>query len=111
MGKAGQHVNAPRGGRERPVLVACFGGLFWWPGLVASFGGLFWWPVLAALLRYQRYPQRLLKYGAKTGRCHLVANGDVVACSGGLFRWPVLATCFGGLFWRAVLAACFDGLF
>ena len=68
MGEAGQHVQAPWVGRERPVLVACFDGLFRWPGLVACFGGLFWWPVLAALLRYQRHPQRVLKYGAKTGQ-------------------------------------------
>ena len=94
VGKAGQHVHAPRGGRERPGLVACFGGLFWWPGLVACFGGLFWWPVLAALLRYQRHPQRVLKYGAKTGQ--------VSSCRqrgrGGLFWRPFLVACFGGLF-------------
>ena len=67
MGKAGQHVHTARGGREQPFLLACFGGLFWWPFLVASFGGPYWWPVLAALLRYERHPKRVLKYGAKTG--------------------------------------------
>ena len=42
VGKAGQHVHKPRGGRERPVLVACFRGLVWWPVLAAFLGGLFW---------------------------------------------------------------------
>ena len=71
MGKAGQYFHAPGEAESglfwRPVLVACFGGLFgglfWRPVLAACLGGLFW-----ALLRYQRHPQRVLKYGAETGK-------------------------------------------
>ena len=98
VGKAGHHVHAPRGGRERLVLVACFGGSVEvskaspagaeircknWPFLIWS-PMVTWWPVLAAFF---------------------------VACFGGLFWRPVLAACFDGLFWRPVLAARFGGLF
>ena len=94
MGKAGQHVHAPRGGQERPVLVACFGDLFWWPDLVACFGGSI-------------EVSKASPAGAEI-RCQ---NWPVLISSPMVTRWPVLAAFFGGLFWRPVLTACFSGPF
>ena len=82
-------------------------GVFWWPVLAACFGGLVRWPILAALLRYQKHPQQVLRYGAKTGQVSSRRQWG----RGGLFWRPFLMACFGGLFWQPVLAAYFDGPF